>query len=186
MSTSVIGMRPQRVCTKCGESKPATTAFFHRDKLRGSGLSPACKSCRAAEFAAWKQKARPTIADEDFRAKLLDALGDRHLTASELAKEMSDIAQRIGALLFMMERDGLVVRAAVLAGHDRSPVWCKPGREATLDRSDLSAPREAAVDRARYILTEPATLTGRLLGDPPVGRSAYDKKMAALAAGAAG
>ena len=32
-------------CTKCGEIKPATAEYFHRDRTKGSGLRAECKQC---------------------------------------------------------------------------------------------------------------------------------------------
>jgi 5-methylcytosine-specific restriction endonuclease McrA len=37
----------QKTCTKCGETKPATSAYFHRTKKSKSGLREICKVCRA-------------------------------------------------------------------------------------------------------------------------------------------
>ena len=34
-------------CTKCGESFPATTEFFHRCKAHKDGFKYTCKSCRS-------------------------------------------------------------------------------------------------------------------------------------------
>ncbi len=36
-------------CTKCGEEKPATTEFFHRDKRMKDGLRTMCKVCKNKE-----------------------------------------------------------------------------------------------------------------------------------------
>lgn len=35
----------QKVCTKCGEAKPATTEHFRRDGSKKDGLYPRCKAC---------------------------------------------------------------------------------------------------------------------------------------------
>lgn len=37
-----------KICTKCGESKPATVEFFYAAKKGRDGLSAACKECRSA------------------------------------------------------------------------------------------------------------------------------------------
>lgn len=42
---------PQKTCSKCGESKPATTEYFHRAKLGLYGLAAVCKPC-VAQYAA--------------------------------------------------------------------------------------------------------------------------------------
>lgn len=43
---------PLKRCSKCGESKPATTEYFHRDKTMPGGLHPWCKGCRAKQVRA--------------------------------------------------------------------------------------------------------------------------------------
>lgn len=39
---------PLKTCTKCGESKPATTEYFHANKSGKYGLRAYCKECAAA------------------------------------------------------------------------------------------------------------------------------------------
>lgn len=41
-----------KTCAKCGETKPATTEFFGRDKAILDGLKPGCKACQKAYRAA--------------------------------------------------------------------------------------------------------------------------------------
>src|SRR5216683_3481553 len=43
---------PLKQCSKCGDSFPATTDFFGRDKQTRDGLYPTCKACRKAYYAA--------------------------------------------------------------------------------------------------------------------------------------
>ena len=49
-------------CTKCGEEKPATAEYFHRnkranrDKRAKSGLVSQCKDCRAASHKKYREK----------------------------------------------------------------------------------------------------------------------------------
>lgn len=43
-----------KICSKCGESKPATTEYFQRDKRVSEGLRAACKICRSKEYRAWQ------------------------------------------------------------------------------------------------------------------------------------
>jgi hypothetical protein len=42
-----------KVCTKCGEEKPATLEFFHKKR---NGLSPECKTCKNLYSKSWHQK----------------------------------------------------------------------------------------------------------------------------------
>jgi len=39
-----------KVCTKCGEEKPATTEFFYKAKLGKYGLQATCKKCKRELF----------------------------------------------------------------------------------------------------------------------------------------
>lgn len=51
---------PTKACTKCGEAKPATSEFFHRNKNTPSGFTQACKLCssarKVADYAADPEK----------------------------------------------------------------------------------------------------------------------------------
>lgn len=44
-----------RTCAKCGETKPATTEFFHSHAGIQGGLNPRCKQCRKADSKAYYQ-----------------------------------------------------------------------------------------------------------------------------------
>lgn len=39
----------QKTCTKCGETFPATSEYFHKHPKQSSGLHPRCKVCRKKE-----------------------------------------------------------------------------------------------------------------------------------------
>ena len=41
----------QKTCTKCGETFPATSEYFHKHPKQSSGLHPRCKVCRKKERA---------------------------------------------------------------------------------------------------------------------------------------
>lgn len=43
----------QKTCTKCGEIKPVTPEYFHRDKYQKSGLGTQCKVCRLKTSIAY-------------------------------------------------------------------------------------------------------------------------------------
>ncbi len=43
---------PQKQCSTCPNSYPATPEFFDRDRQKKDGLSPKCKPCRKAHHAA--------------------------------------------------------------------------------------------------------------------------------------
>jgi 5-methylcytosine-specific restriction endonuclease McrA len=47
---------PLKRCTKCGEEKPATPEFFHRDKYAKDGLKTRCKVCEVQQVREWKSK----------------------------------------------------------------------------------------------------------------------------------
>ena len=40
-----------RICTKCGQEKPATTEYFHKHSGNKYGLDPDCKLCHAEDGA---------------------------------------------------------------------------------------------------------------------------------------
>ena len=43
----------EAVCTKCGETKPLTAEFFHRDKTKPTGFRRICKECRSREAKSY-------------------------------------------------------------------------------------------------------------------------------------
>lgn len=51
--TSII---PHKICSKCGNSLPATPEFFHVRKASKDGLSYICKPCNAAHVREWRQQ----------------------------------------------------------------------------------------------------------------------------------
>ena len=48
-------------CSKCGEWKPATAEFFHRDKTGACGLCSMCKECVSDQGRKYRQKNRDKI-----------------------------------------------------------------------------------------------------------------------------
>lgn len=42
-----------KTCTKCGQTFPATSEFFHRDSARRDGMEPWCKACHATYSRAY-------------------------------------------------------------------------------------------------------------------------------------
>jgi post-segregation antitoxin (ccd killing protein) len=54
-----------RKCTRCGEEKPETAEYFHRDKNRRGGLYTICKECRNKACRRWRaenpEKAREAV-----------------------------------------------------------------------------------------------------------------------------
>ena len=55
-SNNTIHVPNLKVCTKCGEAKPATTEFFALSSRNSSGFQSACKKCNNAWYAANKEK----------------------------------------------------------------------------------------------------------------------------------
>lgn len=45
-----------KVCTRCGEEKPETTEYFHRNKNNRVGLYTICKECICKASRIWKAK----------------------------------------------------------------------------------------------------------------------------------
>ena len=45
-----------RKCTRCGEEKPETAEYFHRDKNKRGGLHTICKECKNKADRRWRAK----------------------------------------------------------------------------------------------------------------------------------
>ena len=56
-----------KVCTKCGEEKPATTEFFYKLKRGYLGLEAQCKVCRKAYKKRWREEHKEEIAEQNKR-----------------------------------------------------------------------------------------------------------------------
>lgn len=50
-----------KICTKCGEEKPATTEYFYRNKNLKLGLSYYCKTCGNESIKRWRENNRERI-----------------------------------------------------------------------------------------------------------------------------
>jgi len=71
-------LTPTKICTRCGEEKPATREFFYRDRGQRAGLSSQCKRCvsntertrrvRNAKAIAAKRKAYNQAHAEQIKA----------------------------------------------------------------------------------------------------------------------
>ncbi len=46
----------EKICKKCGESKPATTEYFYRDKKMKDGLFRVCKACKSKKESELRYK----------------------------------------------------------------------------------------------------------------------------------
>jgi len=57
-------MTVAKMCSRCGEVKPATTEYFQRDKQRSDGLRYACKTCRREEKKQEKAKEFVSAAEQ--------------------------------------------------------------------------------------------------------------------------
>lgn len=55
-----------RKCTRCGEEKPETAEYFHRDKNNRGGLNTICKDCIRELGRRWRAE-NPEKARENFR-----------------------------------------------------------------------------------------------------------------------
>lgn len=53
-----------KVCTKCGETKPATTEYFHRNRSRRDGLESRCKTCCIEKSAAYRETNQESIREQ--------------------------------------------------------------------------------------------------------------------------
>ena len=53
-----------KTCTKCGETLPATTEYFHKKKSGKYGLSSTCKKCRAEYGKQYHNDNKDKIAEQ--------------------------------------------------------------------------------------------------------------------------
>ncbi len=49
-------MESRKKCTKCGEEKPATNEFFHKNRKTPDGFEYWCKLCKAARSIYYRKK----------------------------------------------------------------------------------------------------------------------------------
>lgn len=47
---------PQKTCSKCGKSLPATTEYFHADKSKPDGFYSSCKTCKLKHESEARQR----------------------------------------------------------------------------------------------------------------------------------
>lgn len=73
---------PTKICTKCGESKPATTEYFNRHKNCKGGLATYCKNCLTQVAREYRIANRDTIAQKR-RASYLAKSDEIKLRAKE-------------------------------------------------------------------------------------------------------
>lgn len=68
-----------KTCTKCGETKPATTEYFYRQKDGALGLRPDCKICMANRGKEYRQNNAERIANymSQWRTKHIERELDR-------------------------------------------------------------------------------------------------------------
>ena len=52
-----------KYCYTCGEQKPATPTYFHRQPSNRDGLNSVCKVCRNAHMRAYRQFMRSFLGD---------------------------------------------------------------------------------------------------------------------------
>lgn len=62
--TAIGDSTPVKICTKCGECKPATTQFFQSQPRMTCGLSSTCKTCVGARRRELKADRDGLLADE--------------------------------------------------------------------------------------------------------------------------
>lgn len=76
----------KRTCTKCGETKPATTDHFNRHR---NGLRPECRSCQSAYGKAYKaaNKAKIDARNAAYRAARRELLAAKQAERYSLNRE---------------------------------------------------------------------------------------------------
>jgi len=99
---------PTKVCRKCGETKPATTEFFHSHSSAGGGLNPRCKECRKEESLAYYQ-ANTEILRE--KAKKWQQDNPDKANAKKLAWAKKNSESEIARKREYKERNRVAIRA---------------------------------------------------------------------------
>jgi len=109
-------------CTKCGETKPATTEFFTRDASRKSGFRPNCKDCTKA-YDKQRRAVNPEARNERQRAAYA-ADPEKHREQQRAYK--ADHAEEINEKRRVTyEKNPEKARAAVRAAQKRHPETMK-------------------------------------------------------------
>lgn len=121
-----------RVCTKCGESKPATTEFFRSSKLGKLGIRTNCRVCEA-EYNKAQKKAHYHANAESERAKVADYRANNPDKVKEAQKRF-----------YAANREKLVAKRAELYAANRDEI-----AERRRELYAASAERERQVQRER-------------------------------------
>ena len=89
-------------CTKCGEEKPATPEYFHKDSQNKSGLKMSCKQCVKAWYEANKESIECEIRDRgvtkiSFPIEKFDVLGnfEGNFNGTVLSKIVSNLTDNV-------------------------------------------------------------------------------------------
>ena len=79
-------------CSKCGERKPATAEFFHRDKKRTDGLRSVCRECVREYYQENKDQVRERV--REYRQKNKDRVREYNREYRQKNKEEIAECQR--------------------------------------------------------------------------------------------
>lgn len=101
-------------CTKCGEWKPRTAEYFHRNKYRTDGFEYKCKSCINAAYKpkkrdykrTWQLRKARMEKDPGYRQKKLEAAKIQNKKAREKLEQDPEAleAHRLKQRIYEKER----------------------------------------------------------------------------------
>lgn len=135
---------PLKVCTKCGQAKPATAEYFDGCKTCKHGLRPDCKACRVEYQRAYREANKEQVAEykrvwyETNRGRISEQKRARYWADVGRANEQRRISPEA-----RKERRAEYQRAYREANRERIAEYQRAYREANRDRL-------RAYDRARY------------------------------------
>lgn len=123
---------PTKVCTKCGEAKPATTEYFNADKRYKFGVHSQCKSCVAAycraRYAADKE--RQAAATRAWRVANPEKWREIGRAYRETHRDEMKEKARVYAQTRGKERIARYGKAYRDANRERRKMWARADRDA--------------------------------------------------------
>lgn len=145
MPDLILSPVASKTCTKCGESKPATSGFFHRNKNTPSGFVQVCKTCVAdkgrASYASdpEKFKARSKLYHDKntdrhkeycrmYSAKNSEKLSEKRATRYRDDSDHRDRKLSLGREYHAANREKLNARSKALYEKDKQARFDSNGR----------------------------------------------------------
>lgn len=121
---------PQRICKKCGQSKPLASEYFHKDKKAAEGFCYRCKECantRAREWHYDNQELANQRSRERYYTHPEEVAAYRTKNAERIAQQKREWRQNNpDKVAEHKKRDAKKRRAAINAYHRE---WYKQNRK---------------------------------------------------------